>query len=503
MPINIHSEDTLSLSALYQVLENPINYILSPEDERYVFQSRDLIDHKIQQGEKLYGINTGFGKLASEMIPSSQLKDLQERLVYSHAVGVGELLDDDVVRLIMVLKVHSLVSGHSGASFPLIQAMIALLESEIYPCIPQQGSVGASGDLAPLAHIGLVLIGEGWARYQGKMIDGASALQIAGLEKVKLEAKDGLALLNGTQVSTAIAISHYQQLEQTLMAFVVSGALTTEAIRAHLSPFDERIQVVRGHEGQRVVAKWYQYLLRNSRACSLKNKPRCQDPYSVRCQPQVMGASLDTFEYVANLLETEANAITDNPLVFPEEGLVLSGGNFHAQPVALGCDFLAIAASEMAALSERRIALLMDPHLSNLPAFLIENAGINSGFMIAQVTAASLVTENKHLANPVSTDSLPTSGNQEDHVSMATYAARRLGGIAENCATIAAIELIAACQGLDLLNIPPAENLKEYYQSVRNIISYLPNDASMYEEIHHIKALILNNVFELPDMSEA
>ncbi|HYI73456.1 MAG TPA: histidine ammonia-lyase, partial [Skermanella sp.] len=405
----------------------------------------------IARGDAAYGINTGFGLLARKRIPNDSLRELQTRLVLSHAAGTGAPLSAATVRLILVLKAASLARGHSGVRPIVIESLLALVNRGVLPVIPSKGSVGASGDLAPLAHLTAALIGIGEVTVGGKTVPAAEGLSAAGLQPLVLEAKEGLALLNGTQVSTALALQGLFAAEDCIAAALVAGGLSVDAARGSDVPFDPRIHELRGQPGQIDVARLLRRLLSGSaiRQSHLTGDERVQDPYSLRCQPQVMGACLDHLRFAATVLEREANAVTDNPLVFPESGDILSGGNFHAEPVAMASDMLALVLAETGALSERRTALLMDTHLSGLPPFLVAEGGLNSGFMIVQVTAAALASENKLLAHPASVDSLPTSANQEDHVSMATHAARRLGDMAENTAGIVAIELLSACQGID------------------------------------------------------
>ena len=383
-------------------------------------------------------------------ISEDELAHLQKNLIRSHAVGVSELLPDEVVRLVMTMKVIALAQGYSGVRPQLITTICDLINNGIYPCIPSKGSVGASGDLAPLAHMSCVILGIGDARVDGVTIPAGKALAKAGLQPLVLAPKEGLALLNGTQVSTALALAAAFRVEHVLAASVTAGAMSADAIKGSDTPFDERINEVRGHAGQIAVAALLRQLMDGSdiRASHIDCE-RVQDPYSIRCQPQVVGACLDVLTHVCAVLQTEANAVTDNPLVFVESGSILSGGNFHAEPVALAADYLALAIAEIGALSERRIALLIDSHMSGLPAFLVKDSGLNSGFMMAQVTAAALASENKALAHPASVDSIPTSANQEDHVSMATFAARRLSEMLDNVANIVAIELLAAAQGIE------------------------------------------------------
>jgi histidine ammonia-lyase len=398
----------------------------------------------------VYGINTGFGKLARVRIPPDKVAELQRRLVLSHAVGTGPLLPDAVVRLILLLKINSLAQGLSGVRWATIEALLALLNADVLPCVPAQGSVGASGDLAPLAHLVLPLIGEGRVRIAGRECPAAEGLAKAGLQPLALAAKEGLALLNGTQVSTALALAGLFAAEDVTAAALVCGALSTDAAAGSDTPFDPRIHAARGQPGQIEVAALLLQLLEGSaiRASHRAGDERVQDPYCLRCQPQVMGAVLDLLRNAAVTLAREANGVSDNPLVF--DGEILSGGNFHAEPVAFAADMIAIALAETGNIAERRISLLVDPVLSGLPAFLAPDPGINSGFMIAQVTAAALASENKQRAHPASIDTIPTSANQEDHVSMAAHAGYRLLAMAENAAGIVAVEWLCAAQGIDL-----------------------------------------------------
>jgi len=401
----------------------------------------------------VYGVNTGFGKLASTRISREDLATLQRNLIRSHSVGVGEPMGADVVRLVLALKAASLARGHSGVRLVVIESLLSALNAGLVPSIPCQGSVGASGDLAPLAHMTLALMGEGECIVDGRRVPAAEALRAAGLKPLALEAKEGLALINGTQVSAALALHALFTFEPVLEAALVVGALTVDAARGSDGPFDPRIHALRGQPGQIDVAVYYRELLEGSaiRKSHLEGDDRVQDPYCLRCQPQVVGACLDQLRHAALVLLREANAVTDNPLVFADDGAMISGGNFHAEPVALAADAMANAIAEVGAIAERRIAMLIDANVSRLPPFLTANAGLNSGFMIAHVTAASLASENKTYAHPASVDSLPTSANQEDHVSMATFAARRLQPMIANVAHILGIEWLAAAQGVEFL----------------------------------------------------
>ncbi len=441
----------LGLADLRRLWSAPMTLAVDIAAKPAVDAAALAVERIVASGRTVYGVNTGFGLLARTRIDDARLAELQRALVLSHSAGTGPLLDDAVVRLVVALKAASLARGYSGVRWSVIEGLVALVNAGVTPCIPAQGSVGASGDLAPLAHLSAVLIGEGEAMIDGRLMAARDALRMTGLAPVTLGPKEGLALLNGTQVSTALALAGLFATERALAAAFVAGALSIDACLASDTPFDARIHEVRGHRGQTDAAAVYRSLLAGSVIReSHKDCPRVQDPYSLRCQPQVMGACVEQMRHAAAILVNEANAVSDNPLVFAEAGEILSGGNFHAEPIAFAADNLALAIAEIGALSERRIALLMDANLSGLPPFLVEDGGVNSGFMIAQVTAAALASENKSLAHPASVDSLPTSANQEDHVSMATFAARRLSPMAANTARVVAIELLAAAQGVDL-----------------------------------------------------
>ncbi len=441
----------LTLAQLRLAWQGPLRVRLAAEASAAIDASVACVHRIVEEDRVAYGVNTGFGLLAQTHIAHADLERLQRSLVLSHACGVGEALDDDLVRLVLLLKAASLARGYSGIRRTVIDALVALVNAEVYPEIPVKGSVGASGDLAPLAHLSLVLLGEGRARHRGEWLPGRDALAVAGLEPLTLAAKEGLALLNGTQVSTAYALRGLFEAEDLFAAALVCGSLTVEAVLGSRVPFDARIHAVRGQRGQIDAAAAYRHLLEETSGIA-RSHSRCgkvQDPYSLRCQPQVMGACLTQMRQAAEVLAVEANAVSDNPLVFAAEDEVISGGNFHAEPVAMAADNLALALAEIGALAERRVALMMDRNMSQLPAFLVAEGGVNSGFMIAQVTAAALASDNKALAHPASVDSLPTSANQEDHVSMAPNAGRRLWEMADNLRGILAVEWLAACQGLD------------------------------------------------------
>ncbi|MDM2843777.1 histidine ammonia-lyase [Citrobacter sp. Cpo090] len=469
----------LSFSQLREIWQQPVKLSLDAGAIDAINASVACVNNIVAEGRTAYGINTGFGLLAQTRIATEDLQNLQRSLVLSHAAGVGEALDDAMVRLIMVLKINSLARGFSGIRLSVIEALIALVNAEVYPLIPAKGSVGASGDLAPLAHMSLTLLGEGKARWQGEWLPATDALKKAGLEPITLEAKEGLALLNGTQASTAFALRGLIEAQELFASATVCGALTTEAVLGSRRPFDARIHAARGQRGQIDAATLYRHVLTDTSALSQShhNCEKVQDPYSLRCQPQVMGACLTQMRQVMDVLLVEANAVSDNPLVFAEEGDVISGGNFHAEPVAMAADNLALAIAEIGSLSERRIALMMDKHMSQLPPFLVKNGGVNSGFMIAQVTAAALASENKALAHPHSVDSLPTSANQEDHVSMAPAAGRRLWEMAANTRGVIAVEWLAACQGIDLREgLTSSPLLEQARQALREQVAHYTQD---------------------------
>ncbi|HET7669412.1 MAG TPA: histidine ammonia-lyase [Burkholderiales bacterium] len=471
----------LTLRELRAVARDAVPLELDAAAVGKVAASQAAVDRILASGKPAYGINTGFGRLAQTRIAHDELEELQRNIVLSHAAGTGPMLDDATVRLTLALKIESLARGYSGVRPVLIERLLQLYNERLYPRIPAKGSVGASGDLAPLAHLSLALLGIGEVRVR---------------QPIQLAPKEGLALLNGTQVSTALALRGLFAAEDVFAAAVAAGALSVDAAAGSDTPFDARIHELRGQPGQRDVAQRYLALLTESeiRKSHLENDPRVQDPYSLRCQPQVMGACLEQMRYAAGVLEREAVAVTDNPLIFGDE--ILSGGNFHAEPVALAADALAVAIAEIGALSERRIALLIDPSLSGLPPFLVEHGGVNSGFMLAQVTAAALASENKSLAHPASVDSLPTSANQEDHVSMSTFAARRLSDMAGNSAGIVAIELLAAAQGIDFrAPLRTSARLQEVHALVRSRVAFYDHDRYFAPDITAIQGLVEAGAF--------
>ena len=484
----------LNLKALRLVYEQAVSPRLSGSAFARIDRGARLVADIVASGQTVYGINTGFGLLANTSIARDDLMALQRNLVLSHACGVGPLLPDAIVRLVLVLKAASLAQGASGVRRQTVEMILQLLEKELYPCIPSKGSVGASGDLAPLAHLSAALLGIGEARLNGKVMPAADALRLAGLRPLELGPKEGLALLNGTQVSTAICLAGLFETEKVFAAGIVAGALSTDALKGSDTPFDARIHALRGQPGQIDVAGMLRELMQDSAIRESHRKPerdhKVQDPYSFRCQAQVMGAVLDVMRSAARTLETEANGVTDNPLVF-ENGDVLSGGNFHAAPVAFAADQLALALCEIGNISERRTAILVDPKMSGLPAFLVKESGLNSGFMIAQVTAAALVAENRILAHPASIDTVPTSANQEDHVSMATHGARRILDMAENVACVTAVELLAATQGLEFHKpLKTSATLEKAAEGIRKLVGPYEQDRYFAPDIEAIARLV-------------
>ncbi|MFC0179323.1 histidine ammonia-lyase [Thorsellia kenyensis] len=488
----------LTLAQCRSIFKNPTKIHLSEKFNAPIERAVACVNEIVSKEKTTYGINTGFGLLAQTRIANKDLSKLQQSLVLSHSTGVGEALEDDVVRLIMVLKINSLARGFSGISRQVIDALIALVNHQVYPMIPAKGSVGASGDLAPLAHMSALLLGEGSARYNGQWLNAQDALKIAGLETLSLGPKEGLALLNGTQVSTAYALKGLFLTEELYATACVCGSLSVEASMGSRTPFDARIHEVRGQKGQIDAAFVYRYLLDEASEISLEHSEcdKVQDPYSLRCQPQVMGACLDQIRFAANILHIEANAVSDNPLVFAEQEDILSGGNFHAEPIAMVADNLALVIAEIANLSERRVALLMDKHLSQLPSFLVNDGGVNSGFMIAQVTSAALASENKALSHPHSVDTIPTSANQEDHVSMAPAAGRRLWEMAENTRYLLGIEWLASCQGIDFRNNKKTSSrLEKARNKLRESVRFYDKDRFFAPDIEKASTLIKQNIF--------
>lgn len=472
---------------------------LDPAAWSAVDRSRAAVARIVGSGRTVYGVNTGFGLLAQVRIPSERLLELQRRLLLSHACGVGEPLSDRVVRLMLLLKVASLARGASGVSQELVKALLRFLEADALPVVPAQGSVGASGDLAPLAHLCTPLLGVGQVTLGGHALPAREVLARLNLEPLELGPKEGLALINGTQASTALALDALFRVEQAFAAACVAGMLSVDALMGSDAPFDPRIHQLRGHAGAIDVARLTFGLLQGSQIrASHAGCDKVQDPYSLRCQPQVMGACLDVMRSVAQTLEIEANAVTDNPLIFDdgEEPEALSGGNFHAEPVAFAADALTNAACEVASLSERRIALLIDPKMSGLPAFLVKDGGVNSGFMIAHVTAAALVSENRTSAHPASVDTIPTSANQEDHVSMATHGARRAVQVARNTSQVVGVELLTAAQALEFhAPLQTSAPLRTAVERIRERVPPCEEDRYFADDLYQSLQLVENGAF--------
>ena len=498
----------LTLEQLQAIYSARPQLAIAQTARSWISAGADLVQRAAQAQAPVYGVNTGFGKLASQSISAEQVDALQLNLVRSHSAGVGAPLEPVVVRLMLALKAASLARGYSGVREEVVNALLAVHNAGLVPWIPSQGSVGASGDLAPLAHMTLALIGEGRMWVDGERKEAGPVLEAAGIAPLALRAKEGLALLNGTQTSTALALHALFALEPVLESALVIGAMTVDAARGSDGPFDPRIHELRGQPGQIDVAKYYRALLAGSqiRRSHLEGDDRVQDPYCLRCQPQVVGACLDQLRHAAQVLLREANAVTDNPLVFVADNTLISGGNFHAEPVALAADACALAIAEIGAIAERRIAMLIDSAVSRLPPFLSSDAGLHSGFMIAHVTAAALASENKSLAHPASVDSLPTSANQEDHVSMACFAARRLQAMIANTAHILGIELLAAAQGIEFLRpLRSSFALELAHGLLRDVCPPLQQDRPLADDIGRATALVtgggLSRVFRtLPNL---
>jgi histidine ammonia-lyase len=486
----------IGLDELRAPFLGPITVELTEAARDRIAESNKVITDAIGRGDTVYGVNTGFGKLASVRIAKDELEELQRRVIVSHMTGVGDLLPDEVVRAIMLIKIACLSQGHSGVRLVVVETLQKMLNAGLLPAVPAQGSVGASGDLAPLSHLAGTLLGEGYIRVDGHLLPAREALASAGIETLVLGPKEGVALINGTQASTALALRALFAAEAVLNAGICAGALTMEAVAGRPSVFDARIQNIRRQHGQQLIAEHYRTLVDASPVLATEFEGRrLQDPYSLRCMPQVMGAALDLLTFAGDLLLREANAVSDNPLMFPEDGIVLSGGNFHGQPVAYAADIIALALCEIGSLAERRTAMLMDTTMSGLPPFLVNQAGLNSGFQLAQVTSAALVAENRALATPNSVDSIPTSAGQEDHVSMATHAARRVYPMARNTAYILAVELLSAAQGVDLRDAQTAAGTHAVYEAVRELSLFLEEDRALAEDIERVAALIMSGGF--------
>ena len=488
----IFDTNTMTIEDLEAIARQGFRVRLTKDSEKRISKSRKLIEQWIREEKTIYGVTTGFGALSDVSISREDTRKLQENILMSHAAGVGDILDNETVRAVMALRIKDLTRGYSGIRLKTVRHLMRLLNSGICPVVPQKGSVGASGDLVPLAHLSLILIGQSEAFCNGQKISGLEALKKCNLKPLQLEAGEGLALINGSQVMTAIGgLAVYDALRLSKITDI-AAALSLEVLMGSRMEFDPRIHHVRPHPGQAASADNMYRITQNSEIISShKDCSRIQDAYTLRCSPQVHGASKDAINYANNVVETEMNSATNNPLIFHKSGEFLLGGNFHGQPVALAMDFLCMAVSELANISERRIERLVNPNLSGLPAFLVKDGGLNSGFMIAQYTAASLVSENKVLSHPASVDSIPTSANKEDHVSMGTIAALKCGEIVKNTEHVIAIELLCGAQALDLFtNIKPGEGTFAAYRVIRKAVPHLKSDRVLSKDIVTVKRLM-------------
>ncbi|QXT39502.1 histidine ammonia-lyase [Gymnodinialimonas ceratoperidinii] len=483
-----------TLAQLHDIWANGRPAALTPDSHSGIEAARALVEKAADGAEAVYGVNTGFGKLASVKIAPEDVATLQRNLILSHCCGVGEPLDVATTRLMMALKLLSLGRGASGVAMSTVRIIEEMLARDVTPVIPSQGSVGASGDLAPLAHMAAAMIGEGEALFEGNRMPAGEALEKAGLTPIVLGPKEGLALINGTQFSTACALVGLWGAWRNAATSVLTCALSTDAIMGSTAPLQDAIHTLRGHAGQIAVARAQRALMEGSviRESHREGDTRVQDPYCIRCQPQVTGAAMDLLHFAGRTLEVEANAVTDNPLVLVEEGLIVSGGNFHAEPVGFAADQIAVAISEIGAIAQRRVALMVDPTLScDLPPFLTPDPGLNSGLMIAEVTTAALMSENKHLANPCTTDSTPTSANQEDHVSMAAHAARRLERMNRNLNVILGVEAMCGAQGIEFrAPLETSAPLKSAIATLRAEVPTLAEDRYMAPSLDAASALV-------------
>ena len=488
--ISLNGRD-LTIEQVIRVTRGYEEVKIAEEAKAPMDKARAYVEEKVASGAAIYGLTTGFGKFQDKYISIHDTATLQRNLIVSHACGMGEPFAEDITRGIMLLRCNALCRGNSGIRRSTVETLIAMLNARVHPIIPQKGSLGASGDLAPLAHMVLVMIGEGEAVYNGERMSGADAMARAGIPTVELAAKEGLALINGTQVMTSTGLHTLYGAMQLAKTADIAAAMTAEAQLGITKAFDAKVHELRGHGGQMDCAANIRKLIDGSGLCAAVQQGKVQDAYSVRCVPQIHGASRDAIEYVRAAVSREINAVTDNPLIFREDRSGISGGNFHGQPMALSFDFLKIAESELADVSERRIERLVNPAYSGLPAFLTPNGGVNSGFMIVQYSAAALVSENKVLAHPASVDSIPSSAGQEDHVSMGTIAARQAGEIGRNVRRVLAMELMVACQGIDMRgNKGLGKGTQAAYDLVRKCVARLDEDRELYEDINYCEKII-------------
>lgn len=488
---------SLSLEDFISVCRNNTKVSISGDAKKRVAASRETVSAFVENSEIVYGVTTGFGKFSEVVITKDESKLMQRNLIVSHAVGSGNFFTTEIVRGIMLLRINNLCIGFSGVKYETVQTLVDMLNIGVHPQIPEKGSLGASGDLAPLAHMVLPMLGLGTAEYNGKVMSGANAMRIAGIDTIELISKEGLALINGTQVMTSVgAHTIYDGLKLMDIADL-SASLTFEALHGITSVLDERIHMLRPHKGQMHTAKTMGAMLKGSERTMIQGQGKIQDAYSMRCTPPVHGASRDALQFIKEKIEIEMNSVTDNPIIFADTKEGISGGNFHGQPVALAFDFLGIALAELANIAERRLERMVNPALNGLPAFLVANGGLNSGFMIVQYSAAALVSENKVLAHPASVDSIPSSGNQEDHVSMGTIGARKALEILKNTRRVIAMEMMCACQAIDLGdNKQLGDSTQKAYNIIRECITTLEADREMYEDINNLEQLITDEKFD-------
>lgn len=488
--------NTLTIDEVASVCRNFYEVELSDDAIEKVKASRKIVDDFVENGDVIYGVTTGFGKFSDVSISKDESELLQKNLIVTHAVGAGKPFETEIVRGIILLRINNLAKGYSGVKLETIETMINMLNKRVHPVVPQKGSLGSSGDLAPLSHMVLPMIGLGIAEYNGKVMSGKDAMNKAGIPVITLTSKEGLALINGTQVMTSVgALTVYDALNLVKVSDI-AAALSFEAHNGVVDALDHKVHEVRPHKGQMDTAEILLSLLKDSNMTTRQGEIRVQDAYSLRCTPQVHGASKDAINYVKEKVEVEINSVTDNPIIFPETKEGISGGNFHGQPMALSFDFLGIALAELADISERRLERLVNPALSGLPAFLVQHGGLNSGFMIVQYSAAALVSENKILAHPASVDSIPSSANQEDHVSMGTIAARKAKEIMENTRRVLAMEIMCACQGIDLrTNKGLGCGTSPVYNKFREFVPVLTEDRPLYEDINKCEELVIDGTF--------
>lgn len=490
LPVVELDGNTLHIEQVVRIAKSQSLISIPEAAHEKVRQSRTMVEQMVSGQQVVYGITTGFGKFSDVMITGEDVTQLQENLIMSHACGMGEPYPVEVVRAMMSLRINALVKGYSGIREETLLHLVELVNRGVHPIIPQQGSLGASGDLAPLAHMVLVMLGKGEAEVNGKRMSGAEALASVGLSPIRLQAKEGLALINGTQAMTALLCLALDEARTVMETAEVIAAMTVEALRGIPKAFDPQLHLVRPHPGQQESARRLLQHLQGSERTTVQGEIRVQDAYSLRCLPQVHGATRDTLEYVWTTVSRECNSVTDNPVLFTETGDVISGGNFHGQPMAFAADFLAIAIAELGNISERRTERLVNPQLSGLPGFLTENGGLHSGFMITQYVAASIVSENKVLCHPASVDSIPSSANQEDHVSMGTTAARKLRTVVANTAKVLAIEYVAAAQAIEFGTGELGSGTKRAYELIRQVIPRLREDREMYLDLAKAEDLI-------------